>query len=58
MLHENVIAKPMLFIDVTVAPYHTHQLTPLSHTILLKGLAQAKITKKSVILFWLPNMTI
>ena len=24
----------------------------------LKGLAQAKIIKKSVILFWLPNMTI
>ena len=28
---------------------------PISH---LKGLSQAKITKKSVILFWLLNMTI
>ena len=26
--------------------------------MILKGLAQAKIIKKSVILFWLPNMTI
>ena len=28
------------------------------HLKLLKGLAQAKIIKKSVILFWLLNMTI
>ena len=29
-----------------------------NYTNLLKGLAQAKIIKKSVILFWLLNMTI
>ena len=35
-----------------------HQVTDQYIAIILKGLAQAKIIKKAVILFWLLNMTI
>ena len=33
MLYMNIL--PMLFIDVTLSSYHTQQLTPLSHAIIL-----------------------
>ena len=42
----------------TISPFYCHQSVLYNISKVLKGLAQAKIIKKSVILFRVLNMTI
>ena len=50
----------ILFLETGITRFHLYVYSQhyIFHYSLLKGHAQVKIIKKSVILFWLLNMTI